>query len=123
MEKIWNTKMRAGLFKIFSFIFLTSLIYFNSFAQNPICPPGIYIADPSARIWGDGKLYIYGSTDESCDYYCSWHHDVMYTADMLNWGFAENVFATSRDSRYSFVSMMRRGVPEQFLRPWQWFWS
>ena len=30
-------------------------------AQNPICPPGVYIPDPSARVWNDGKLYVYGS--------------------------------------------------------------
>ncbi|NJK96843.1 MAG: glycosyl hydrolase family 43, partial [Bacteroidales bacterium] len=31
-------------------------------AQNPICPIGTYIADPTARVWADGKMYIYGST-------------------------------------------------------------
>ncbi len=29
-------------------------------AQNPIFPPGLYIADPSSHVWNDGKLYIYG---------------------------------------------------------------
>ena len=33
----------------------------TSQSQNPIVPPGIYIADPSAHVWQDGKLYIYGS--------------------------------------------------------------
>jgi arabinoxylan arabinofuranohydrolase len=67
-------------------------------AQNPICPPGVYIADPSARVWNDGKLYIYGSTDESCDYYCSWHHDVLYTEDLLNWSLEEDVFASDGEN-------------------------
>ncbi len=67
-------------------------------AQNPICPPGVYIADPSARVWDDGRLYIYGSTDESCDYYCSWHHDVLYTEDMINWSLEENVFASDGEN-------------------------
>ena len=34
-------------------------------AQNPIVPPGLYMADPTARVWDDGKLYIYGSVDEA----------------------------------------------------------
>lgn len=63
-------------------------------AQNPISPPGVYIADPSARAWGDGKLYIYGSSDESCYYYCSWRHDILYTDDMLNWKLREKVFSS-----------------------------
>jgi hypothetical protein len=41
------------------------------YAQNPISPPGVYLADPSARVFQDGKLYLYTSQDESCDYYCS----------------------------------------------------
>jgi hypothetical protein len=28
-------------------------------AQNPIVPPGVYIADPSAHVWKDGKMYVY----------------------------------------------------------------
>ncbi len=28
------------------------------FAQNPICPPGVYIPDPTARVWNDGKMYV-----------------------------------------------------------------
>ena len=40
-------------------------------AQNPICPPGLNIADPTTRVWKDGKLYLYGSRDESLNYYGS----------------------------------------------------
>lgn len=61
-------------------------------AQNPIVPAGMYIADPSAHVWDDGKLYIYGSVDESPDYYCSWRHHVMSTTDMITWEIEENVF-------------------------------
>jgi hypothetical protein len=25
---------------------------------NPIVPPGVYIADPSAHVWDDGRLYV-----------------------------------------------------------------
>ena len=46
---------------------LVTLIFLAAFhltlAQNPIVPAGVYIADPTARVWEDGKLYIYGSLD------------------------------------------------------------
>ncbi len=63
-------------------------------AQNPITPAGVYIADPSARVWPDGKLYIYGSLDESCDSYCSWRYHVMVTEDLKRWKIHKNVFAS-----------------------------
>ncbi len=56
--------------KISWIIFIIFSIAFNSFAQNPIVPPGVYMADPAAHVWNDGKLYVYGSVDESADYYC-----------------------------------------------------
>lgn len=62
-------------------------------AQNPICPPGVYIADPSAKVF-NGTLYLYGSTDESCEHWCSWHHDVISTKDMQNWHFTNDVFSS-----------------------------
>jgi arabinoxylan arabinofuranohydrolase len=79
------------LFFLTSFLFLTQ-------AQNPIVPPGVYIADPSAHVWSDGKLYIYGSLDESTEYYCSWRHDVLETTDLNNWKMTENVFASKGEN-------------------------
>ena len=75
---------------------IISLLIFSlqSFAQNPVSPPGIYIADPSAHVWEDGKLYVYGSLDESTDYYCSHRHHVLSTDDMIHWTLHENVFAS-----------------------------
>jgi len=67
----------------------------NIQAQNPISPPGVYIADPSPKVWEDGNLYVYGSTDESCEQYCSAKHDVLYTSDMINWEIADSVFAST----------------------------
>jgi len=64
-------------------------------AQNPISPPGVYIADPSAKVWEDGNLYVYGSTDETCEWYCSAKHDVLYTSDMVTWKIADSVFASA----------------------------
>jgi beta-xylosidase len=76
-------------------IFLTlSVLYLTGFSQNPIIPPGVYIADPSAHVWQDGKLYVYGSRDESPDYYCSWNYHVLSTSDLKTWTIHENTFAS-----------------------------
>lgn len=66
----------------------------SAFAQNPIVPAGVYIADPSAHVWLDGKLYIYGSRDESPAYYCSWRYDVISSSDLKNWVISENTFTS-----------------------------
>jgi hypothetical protein len=54
-------------------------------AQNPICPIGTYIADPTARVWPDGKMYIYGSTDDGIGHWCSYKHDVLISTDLQKW--------------------------------------
>lgn len=77
--------------------FYTTLILilsFKLFAQNPILPPGVYIADPSAHQWSDGRMYIYGSKDESKNYYCSWNYDVLSSSDLISWDLHENSFAS-----------------------------
>ena len=72
---------------------LTLLILTNKlFGQNPISPPGIYIADPEAHVWKDGRVYVYGSVDESVDYPCSHTHHVLSTDDMINWTLHEDYF-------------------------------
>ena len=75
--------------------FLTILTAAFSAAQNPIVPAGTYLADPSAHVWSDGKLYIYGSLDESPEYYCSNRHHVLVTDDLKTWKIVEDVFASS----------------------------
>lgn len=66
----------------------------SGIGQNPISPPGIYIADPSAHQWADGKMYIYGSRDESPNYYCSGSYHVLYSPDLLKWDLTANTFAS-----------------------------
>lgn len=73
---------------------LITVLYLNCNSQNPIVPPGVYIADPSAHVWQDGKLYVYGSRDESPDYYCSWNYNVLSTSDLKTWTIHENTFAS-----------------------------
>lgn len=63
-------------------------------AQNPIVAPGLYMADPTARVWSDGKLYIYGSVDESVDYYCSHRYHVLSTEDLTEWEVDRDRFAS-----------------------------
>ena len=74
------------------------LIVKFAIAQNPVCPPGLNIADPTARVWKDGKLYVYGSRDESLDYYCSYDHWVLSTSDLINWEYTPNAFASKGPS-------------------------
>ena len=75
-------------------ISLFLLVILKLHAANPIVPPGIHIADPSAHVWQDGRLYVYGSTDEKPNHYCSYHHDVVSTADLIHWTLVTNVFAS-----------------------------
>ena len=63
-------------------------------AQNPIVPPGVYIADPSVHVWEDGVLYVYGSADESPDYYCSHVHHVLSTRNLREWTIHRDRFAS-----------------------------
>ena len=69
-----------------------------AFAQNPIVPPGVYLADPAAHVWQDGKLYVYGSLDESTEYYCSYRHHVLSTSDMKTWTISENRFSSKGEN-------------------------
>ncbi len=66
----------------------------NLIGANPIVPPGVYIADPSAHVWPDGRLYVYGSTDEKPNHFCSYRHDVVSTTDLIHWSIVTNVFSS-----------------------------
>ena len=75
-----------------SFLVITlSILAANLKAQNPISPPGVYLADPSARVFKDGRLYVYGSLVESLDYYCSTNYHMLSTEDLKNWKLTENI--------------------------------
>ncbi len=54
-------------------------------AQNPISPPGVYIADPTSRVGLDGRLYIYGSLDLDPKHYCFDRYHVLSSADLKDW--------------------------------------
>ena len=65
--------------------------------SNPICPMGVYVADPTARVAADGKLYIYGSLDTSTDKYCSKDYHVLSTENLSDWTIYRNAFSDSID--------------------------
>ena len=69
------------------------LIALSVSAQNPISPQGVYIADPTARVDSDGQLYIYGSLDESPDYYCSQRYHVLSSSDLRQWTLHRDAFS------------------------------
>lgn len=71
--------------------FVASVILFSAvstgFAQsNPIIT-NMYTADPSARVWADGRLYIYCSHDVAPPRGCDLmdHYHVYSTDDMVHW--------------------------------------
>ncbi len=79
-------------------IFISVLLFTgNTFllAQNPIIPAGMYMADPSAHVWKDGKLYVYGSRDESPNYYCSKSYDVLSSNNLKTWNITKNTFSSA----------------------------
>lgn len=86
---------------------LFCLFTIRCYAQNPITPPGVYLSDPAAHVWKDGKLYVYGSRDESPDYYCSHSQDVLSTHDMKTWKITKNIFASGeKNSQLIFNSTL-----------------
>lgn len=64
-------------------------------AQNPISPMGVYIADPTARVDRDGKLYVYGSLDTEPGSYCSKDYHVLSSSDAKTWTLHPNRFSWS----------------------------
>jgi beta-xylosidase len=67
-------------------------------AQNPISHEGTFFADPSARQWKDGKVYLYGSRDESASYWCSYSYDILSSADLKSWTVHKNVFSSKGEN-------------------------
>jgi beta-xylosidase len=54
--------------------------------MNPFLANQHYIPDPEARVWEDGRLYIYGSLDiRGADSWCSRQYRVFSTDDLIHW--------------------------------------
>lgn len=67
----------------------------QNLGMNPICPPGVYIADPEARQMPDGRVYVYGSRDEPGNAWCSRSHNVLSSRDLKIWSNDQMAFATT----------------------------
>lgn len=48
--------MKKGIFTVYIAVF--SLLSCNSYAQKNPFIKHMYTADPSARVWNDGRLYV-----------------------------------------------------------------
>ncbi|MBN1413324.1 MAG: carbohydrate-binding protein [Spirochaetales bacterium] len=81
---MWLIKKK---FYYFVFLLLSFILFYGiCHAKNPFIH-SIYTADPSARVWADGRLYVYPSRDidpnQGCDLMDRYH--VFSTADMVTW--------------------------------------
>jgi beta-xylosidase len=83
---------------IFIISILLAFVTVSLKAQNPIVPPGVYIADPSAHVWKDGNMYVYGSKDESTNYFCSREYHVLSSSDLINWKITRHTFSSKGDN-------------------------
>jgi len=83
--------------QLLAFFFLC-VFCVHCMAQNPIIPPGTYLADPAAHVWSDGRMYIYSTKDESPQYMCSSTYDVISSADLENWTWTNKVFASKGEN-------------------------
>lgn len=69
-------------------VFAALILSINiSFAQQNPFITSMYLADPSAHVWNDGRLYVYPSHDidppQGCDLMDKYH--VFSTDDMIHW--------------------------------------
>ncbi|NND70867.1 MAG: family 43 glycosylhydrolase [Rhodothermales bacterium] len=54
--------------------------------MNPILPPFRYLCDVEARVWEDGRVYVYGTCDTPGDtQYGSHIYRAYSSADLVNW--------------------------------------
>ena len=88
-----KTKIIYSVILLF-FLFLSR----TAESQNPIIPAGKYLADPAARVWNDGKLYVYSTKDECSNYMCSSTYDVISSSDLKSWLWNTNVFASKGEN-------------------------
>ena len=57
-----------------------------NYAHNPILPVDQFIPDVEAHVWGDGRMYLYGSFDkQGSTNYCSDVYHVYSSEDLIHW--------------------------------------
>lgn len=76
---------------------------------NPISPAGVFIADPSAKVGPDGKLYIYGSLDENTMFYCSSRYHLLSTDNMEDWTLHQDIFGLDGEKLFASDAAFNNG--------------
>lgn len=66
-----------------------------AFPRNPISPPQVCPADPSAKVGADGRLYVYCSVDVTPERYCSYTNGVLSTSDLRTWQWHPDIFVSA----------------------------
>lgn len=84
---------RSLLLNLFLILVFHIFIINHINGQNPISPEGHFVADPSAHVWKDGRIYLYGSVDKKPNDFCSEEYHVLSSNDMLKWTLHESTFA------------------------------
>jgi hypothetical protein len=69
------------------------------FAQNPICPQGVYIIDPTARVCYNGKLYVFGSLIQENDnepnmFSAVGYEWVILSSDLIHWEITKDIIVS-----------------------------
>lgn len=82
--------------------------------MNPILPREFFIPDVEARAMPDGRLYLYGSSDNSGDSeFCSKKYYGFSTVDLENWVFHGVIFSSGdEDSDASFKQPLTLAAPD-----------
>ena len=63
--------------------------------MNPALPLEHFVPDSEARVFQDGRLYVYGSCDISGDtFYCSREYHVFSINDLVSWRHEGRSFST-----------------------------
>ncbi len=101
------------------FVLIQAIIIVNG--QNPIVPPGMYMSDPSAHVWKDGKIYVYSTRDESPVYYCSRYYDILSSSDMIHWKVTKDAFSSSGNEDKVPYSDQRLAAPDCQYKNGKWY--
>lgn len=80
--------------------------------MNPVLNTEVFIPDVEARKMPDGRLYIYGSVDNSGDTeFCSTRYLTYSTTDLIHWKEHGTIF-DSLDPKYELNSKLTLGAPD-----------
>lgn len=80
--------------------------------MNPILSSDTYIPDAEAHVMPDGKVYLYGSKDNSGDTeFCSTEYKVFSSTNLIDWK-DEGIIFNSTDKEYGLGNGLTLGGPD-----------